>query len=121
VSDGRISSIVSEPQTANHTETQFLLPGLADMHVHLPPDNSLRLTPYIALLYLSHGVTSLREAGDINGTAVAAALAGIKTDAFPCPQVFYCGPFVAAGKQMFRNTIILSEPEDAKAAVERVR
>jgi hypothetical protein len=50
----------------------FALPGLVDMHVHLPPDNALKLTQGAALLYLLHGVTSIREAGDLDGTAVAA-------------------------------------------------
>src|SRR5262245_44499024 len=37
----------------------FVLPGLVDLHAHLPPDTALRLTPYAGLLYLAHGVTSV--------------------------------------------------------------
>src|SRR5215467_7654203 len=51
----------------------FALPGLIDMHVHLPPDNALKLTSGAALSYLVHGVTTVREAGDLDGTAVDAA------------------------------------------------
>src|SRR3954471_19986934 len=40
----------------------FALPGLVDMHVHLPPDNALKLTSGAALSYLAHGVTAVREA-----------------------------------------------------------
>ena len=50
-----------------------ITPGLTDMHVHLPPDNALRLTPLMSLLYLSHGVTSIRDAGDLDGTSIDAA------------------------------------------------
>jgi cytosine/adenosine deaminase-related metal-dependent hydrolase len=90
----------------------FALPGLIDMHVHLPPDNALRLTPSAALLYLQHGVTTIREAGDLDGTAVAAARKLERDGAHPVPRLFSCGPFVGAGKAGFKNTILL---EDASA------
>ena len=90
----------------------FALPGLIDMHVHLPPDNALRLTPSAALLYLQHGVTTIREAGDLDGTAVAAARRMQRDGAHPVPRLFSCGPFVGAGKAGFKNTILL---EDASA------
>src|SRR5215216_4524489 len=90
----------------------FALPGLVDMHVHLPPDNALRLTPSAALLYLQHGVTTIREAGDLDGTAVAAARRLERDGAHPVPRLFSCGPFVGAGKAGFKNTILL---EDASA------
>ena len=82
------------------------------MHVHLPPDNALRLTPSAALLYLQHGVTTIREAGDLDGTAVAAARRLERDGAHPVPRLFSCGPFVGAGKAGFKNTILL---EDASA------
>ena len=90
----------------------FALPGLIDMHVHLPPDNGLKLTPSAALLYLQHGVTTIREAGDLDGTAVAAARKLERDGAHPVPRLFSCGPFVGAGKAGFKNTILL---EDASA------
>jgi len=72
VADGSIAGI-SDTQAAPPSEFAgcFALPGLIDMHVHLPPDNALKLTQGAALLYLLHGVTSIREAGDLDGTAVA--------------------------------------------------
>ena len=82
------------------------------MHVHLPPDNALKLTPSAALLYLQHGVTTIREAGDLDGTAVAAARRLERDGAHPVPRLFSCGPFVGAGKAGFKNTILL---EDASA------
>jgi predicted amidohydrolase len=81
----------------------FALPGLVDMHVHLPPDNALKLTQGAALLYLLHGVTSIREAGDLDGTAVAAARRLTSEAAHPVPRVFCCGPFVGAGKGNFQE------------------
>ena len=93
----------------------FALPGLIDMHVHLPPDNALKLTQGAALLYLAHGVTTLREAGDLDGTAVAAARRLSSDGVHPVPRIISCGPFVGAGKATFKNTILLKDASEAAA------
>lgn len=98
-----------------------ITPGLTDMHVHLPPDNALRLTPLMALLYLSHGVTSIRDAGDLDGTSIGAARRLREAGQVPVPRLFYCGPFVAGGKPTFRNSIVLQSADEAADAARRVR
>jgi hypothetical protein len=65
---------------------------------------------------LLHGVTCIREAGDLDGTAVAAAQRLGNDGTHPVPRLFYCGPFVAAGKATFGNTILL--PDASKAAAD---
>src|SRR5689334_14683959 len=108
VADGAISAIAdTQGPTALDYRGCYALPGLVDMHVHLPPDNALKLTPSAALLYLQHGVTTIREAGDLDGTAVAAARKLAADGAHPVPRLFSCGPFVGAGKAGFKNTILL--------------
>jgi len=97
----------------------FVVPGLIDLHAHLPPDNALALTPYTSLLYLAHGVTSVRDAGDIDGTAIPAAKR-FRREGFPGPRVFACGPFVGGPPARWRNTVILERPEDAEAVVARI-
>lgn len=98
----------------------FVAPGLVDLHAHLPPGNALNLTPYTGLLYLAHGVTSIRDAGDIDGTAIAAAREAFRRDRHPGPRVFACGPFVGGPPARWKNTIVLERPEDAEAAVARL-
>jgi imidazolonepropionase-like amidohydrolase len=93
----------------------FALPGLIDMHVHLPPDNALKLTAGAALLYVLHGVTTLREAGDLDGTSVEAARRLGRDGIHPVPRIFGCGPFVGAGKATFKNTILLEDASGAAA------
>jgi cytosine/adenosine deaminase-related metal-dependent hydrolase len=93
----------------------FALPGLVDMHVHLPPGNALKLTQGAALLYLAHGVTTVREAGDLDGTAVAAARRLSSEGVHPVPRIVSCGPFVGAGKATFKNTILLKNAGEASA------
>jgi cytosine/adenosine deaminase-related metal-dependent hydrolase len=113
VSGGAIAAIVNTHGPAPHDFAGcFALPGLIDMHVHLPPDSGLKLTPSAALLYLQHGVTTIREAGDLDGTAVAAARKLERGGVHPVPRLFSCGPFVGAGRAGFKNTILL---EDASA------
>src|SRR5438477_8249832 len=103
VADGAIAEISDGSSDASLDFAGcFALPGLIDMHVHLPPDNALKLTPSAALLYLQHGVTTIREAGDLDGTAVAAARRLQRDGAHPVPRVFSCGPFVGAGKAGFK-------------------
>jgi imidazolonepropionase-like amidohydrolase len=122
VAEGAIAGI-SDTQTTPPSEFAgcFALPGLVDMHVHLPPDNALKLTRGAALLYLLHGVTSVREAGDLDGTAVAAARRLSEAGIDPVPRVFSCGPFVGAGKATFRNTILLEDSSAAAAEAAAVR
>jgi hypothetical protein len=97
----------------------FVMPGLVDLHAHLPPDNALALTPYVNLLYLAHGVTSVRDAGDIDGTAIPAAKR-FRRAHHPSPRVFACGPFVGGAPARWKNTVILERPEDAEPAVARI-
>ncbi|MFZ5735104.1 MAG: amidohydrolase family protein [Pseudomonadota bacterium] len=96
-------------------------PGFTDMHVHLPPDNALRLTPLMSLLYLSHGVTSIRDAGDLDGTSIDAARRLQDAGQVPVPRLSYCGPFVVGGKPTFSNSIVLQSPDEAAGAARRVR
>jgi imidazolonepropionase-like amidohydrolase len=113
-----------EPQEAGSPSPyrgRFVLPGLIDLHTHLPPANPLQLTPYFSLLYLGFGVTSIREVGDFDATAVPAARQGIESARFPGPRVFACGPFVAGGTPRWPNTVVLRNPEEADAVVRELK
>jgi len=98
----------------------FVVPGLIDLHTHLPPDNALRLTPLAGLLYLAHGVTSIRDAGDVDGTAIPAARHAFGDGGHPGPRLFACGPFVGGAPARWKNTIVLERAEDAEAVVARI-
>jgi amidohydrolase family protein len=124
ISGGAIAAISdTKGATSSDYAGCFALPGLVDMHVHLPPDNALKLTPGAALSYLVHGVTTVREAGDLDGTAVAAVRNLDAEGTHPVPRVFSCGPFVGAGHASFKNTILLEDASasGAEAAALRVK
>lgn len=122
IASGAVASVAASGAPAQDEFAGcYVTPGLTDMHVHLPPDNPLRLTPLMSLLYLAHGVTSIRDAGDLDGTSLNAAKKLQQAGHIPVPRLFYCGPFVAGGKPAFTNSIVLKSPEDAAAAASRVR
>jgi imidazolonepropionase-like amidohydrolase len=126
IANGKIEAI-SPSSGQSQANAEFAgcaaLPGLVDMHVHLPPKNTLPLTEHAAIMYLAHGVTTVREAGDLDGTSVDAARRLREDGNFPCPTVVSCGPFVGAGKPTFRNTHTLKDatPQEAEAAALRVK
>ncbi len=123
VEDGRIASI--EPTAAGAPanpafDGAFVIPGLIDMHVHFPPDAGLRQTELFAFLFLEHGVTTVRDAGDVDGTATAPARAAARSGAFPVPRVLACGYFVDGPGSIWKNSLIVSEPAEAEAAVAKI-
>ncbi|TGM07226.1 hypothetical protein EHQ76_04970 [Leptospira barantonii] len=115
------SKIVSINDSVNPPNSEFanmiVTPGLTDMHAHLPPNNLLDLIPYFSLLYLSHGVTTLRIAGDIDGTSVPYAKNGIFKNDFFGPRILSCDAFVTTGPPRWKNSIVVNSPEEAAQAV----
>ncbi|MBR0775392.1 amidohydrolase family protein [Bradyrhizobium diazoefficiens] len=124
IAGGKVAQVAAadDARAASPYANCYVLPGLIDMHVHLPPGNALPLTCHAALMYLAHGVTTIREAGDLDGTSVQSARR-LAADAAPCPRVVSCGPFVGAGKPTFRNTLTLRSADAAEAdeAARRVK
>lgn len=124
IDGGAIAEIApAAPVAGSEFAGCYALPGLIDMHVHLPPDNPLRLAQVSSLLYLLHGVTCIREAGDLDGTAVEAARRLQTEGDHPVPRIFSCGPFVGARKATFKNTILLKDAshDAAEAAALQVK
>ena len=68
----------------------YAAPGLVDMHVHFPPRILPGHVDLFGLLFLTHGVTSVRDMGTI-GTNVASLAAEIEAGDQIGPRVFSCG------------------------------
>jgi imidazolonepropionase-like amidohydrolase len=98
----------------------YVLPGLIDMHVHFPPPSGLRLSEQWAFLFLYHGVTTVRDAGDVDGTATEPARRGIADGDFPGPRIFACGFFVDGEQPLWKNSLVVTDAASAEAAVARV-
>jgi len=120
VADGRIVAIHESVNSEGPYAKMFVTPGLIDMHAHLPPDNLLKLIPYFSLLYLSHGVTTLRIAGDLDGTATPVVREAFAKGTFAVPRVYSCDRFVTAGKPRWKNSIVVNSPDDAPAVIQEL-
>jgi cytosine/adenosine deaminase-related metal-dependent hydrolase len=121
VTDGRIADVLP-PRSGPYAgydvlsdyRGSFVLPALTDMHSHLPPDNLLGLMDLFLLLFLTHGVTTIRDAGDTDGTSLPAYQQGMKESRFIGPRSFAAGPFVNKGPTRWTNTLQIRSPGDAQ-------
>ena len=86
-----------------------LLPGLIDSHFHIDGDDPL------PALYLSHGVTSLRDPGQW----IEAYDAARKASA-PVPRLFLCGPHLDSPPPAYpADSFIVRDAEETRLAVNR--
>ena len=86
-----------------------LLPGLIDSHFHIDGDDPL------PALYLSHGVTSLRDPGQwIEAYDVA------RKASAPVPRLFLCGPHLDSPPPAYpTDSFIVRDAEETRLAVTR--
>jgi imidazolonepropionase-like amidohydrolase len=115
----RIASIGASP-AGGDAGAPYVIPGLIDMHVHFPPDTGLGQTELFAFLFVAHGVTTVRDAGDVDGTATAPAREGARGGAFPSPRIFACGPLVDGAEPIWKNSLPVTNAEQAAAAVAKI-
>jgi imidazolonepropionase-like amidohydrolase len=97
-----------------------VLPGLVDMHVHFPPPMGLGQSELFAFLFLYHGVTTVRDAGDIDGTATAPVRDGVREGRFAGPRVFACGYFLDGPGALWPHALVVRDAAEAAAAVQRI-
>ena len=87
---------------------KYLLPGLADMHVHATDEIMLPI-------YLDNGITTVVN---MNGNPSVLALRDkIRKGLVMGPVVYTTGPLLAGEGVMWRNKVVVKTPEDARRAV----
>lgn len=100
---------------------KFLIPGLADMHIHLmgagEPTGSRE---FILPLLIANGVTTVRDmGGDV------AQLKKLKKEIDSGdqlgPQIFFTGPYLDGNPPYFQPSIIVVTPAEADAAVRKLK
>jgi hypothetical protein len=93
----------------------FALPGLIDMHVHIPP-----LSRELAnLLFLSYGVTTIRETGDADGSTWEGRRQ-IRVGQVPGPRIFASGAVLDGQSPFLPTSWGLNTPGEARDAVARL-
>jgi imidazolonepropionase-like amidohydrolase len=86
-----------------------LLPGLIDSHFHIDGDDGL------PALFLTHGITSVRDPGQWIGAYDAARKA-----AAPMPRLFLCGPHLDSPPAAYpKDSFIVRDAEETRLAVNR--
>jgi imidazolonepropionase-like amidohydrolase len=120
VEGGSIVSVAAATQGSGSYRGFFVLPGLVDMHVHFPPAALPGQTELFAFLFLRHGVTSVRDAGDTDGTSTGPAQRGVEEGAFPGPRIFSCGLFVDGDPPLWPNSLVARNAAEAREAVAEI-
>jgi hypothetical protein len=114
----RVSSARAHGGTVIDAKGKFLIPGLWDMHVHsaLTPvwDDNL-----IYPLYIANGVTAVRDMGG-DPDLLEQRRGRINRGELLGPHMMIAGPFLAGGKSD-KQTIAISTPEEARAAVDTLK
>jgi imidazolonepropionase-like amidohydrolase len=117
----RIASIgPAETDPSDPFRDSFVLPGLTDMHIHLPFTRFPGDAEYTALLLLRHGVTSARVCGGTAPNAMDELRTRIETGEVPGPRFFSCGPIVDGADPVLPDSRSVSDPGEAIALVEEL-
>ncbi|MCL4852594.1 MAG: amidohydrolase family protein [Bryobacteraceae bacterium] len=98
IRDGRIAQIgpanrVQAPEGAERINAsgKYLMPGLAEMHGHLPSSDAPRsLVEHFLFLYIANGVTTVRG---MQGNPIALQIReDVNTGKLPGPRLYVAGP-----------------------------
>ena len=119
VEGGRITAVgpsaevaVPEGATVVDGSGRFVVPGFADMHVHLYTEGDL-------LTYVARGVTTVRNmAGDSTHLAMRRRIAA---GTVVGPRIVTAGPVVEAAPLSHPDNVEMTDPADVRAEVLRQR
>lgn len=104
------------PDESGAFSGSYVMPGLTDLHVHHPPRFAVGERELFALLFLAHGVTSVRDVG-----AVGSDLLGLRhrflTGESAGPRLFACGPPLDGEPSSWSGAQIVTNADEARAAV----
>lgn len=120
VADGVIRRITSTSADVRPGDVRctrcFALPGLMDMHAHMPPFAAVGNERLFALLFLANGVTTIREMGSADGSAYQVRDA-IAAGEYPGPRVISCGRVLDGDPPTRDNNMVVRTPADGRAEV----
>lgn len=119
IEDGIIASIMDAPSSDGDAPftSHFVLPGLTDVHAHLPALQLPGDAEYTSLLMLLHGVTRVRFLGGVEVEFLNAYRKRIENGEAPGPRYFNCGPFIDGPNPVLPGARVVTNDEEARAAV----
>jgi imidazolonepropionase-like amidohydrolase len=127
ISDQRITALGSSSSTGIPHGAQvldatgkFLIPGLADMHVHLTGAGEPRGSrEFIIPLLLANGITTVRDMGG-NIEDLARLRIEISSGIRIGPRIFFTGPFLDGDPPAYQPSIVVRSSSEARTAVDRL-
>jgi len=100
---------------------KFLIPGLADMHLHLTgagePSGSRE---FILPLLLANGITTVRDMGG-NVTLLKQLREEINSGKRLGPQIFFTGPYLDGDPPSFQPSIVIHDDAEAARTVQQLK
>lgn len=106
---------------------KYLIPGLWDMHVHMrgsikgSTPNFSKENEAMLPLYLANGVTGVREMGGDLVDLVLQWRSEVESSKRVAPRIVTSGPKLDGAKPLWPGSIAITTPEEARAAVQRVK
>jgi hypothetical protein len=100
---------------------KFLIPGLADMHVHLTgAGEPVGSREFILPLLITNGVTTVRDMG---GSVVLLKQLRQEIDSGERigPQIFFTGPYLDGDPPYFQPSIVVRNAQGTAAAVQQLK
>ena len=128
VSGGQIIAVgaadtIAIPRDAKVMDARgkFLIPGLADMHLHLTgagePTGSRE---FILPLLIANGITTVRDMG-----GRVEYLKGLRSEIESAqrlgPQIFFTGPYLDGDPPAFQPSVVIRNKAEAAATVEQLK
>jgi imidazolonepropionase-like amidohydrolase len=111
------------PKRANvvNAAGKFLIPGLADMHIHLTgsgePEGSRQ---FILPLLIANGVTTVRDMGGyLDG--LKKLRQEIESGKRLGPQIYFTGPYLDGNPPSFQPSIVVQNAAEAQTAVHQLK
>ena len=99
---------------------KFLIPGLADMHVHLTgAGEPAGRREFILPLLMANGITTVRDMGG-NVEDLLRLRYEITSGVRPGPQIFFTGPYLDGDPPAYQPSIVVKSAPEARAAVDRL-
>jgi imidazolonepropionase-like amidohydrolase len=100
---------------------KFLIPGLADMHVHLVgAGEPIGSREFILPLLIANGITTVRDMGG-SVVLLKQLRQEIASGERIGPQIFLTGPYLDGDPPYFQPSIVVRNAQDAIAAVQQLK
>ena len=101
---------------------KYVMPGLWDMHVHFRGgDNLIQANKDLLPLFLSHGITTVRECGGDMTPSVINWRKQIAEGTLAGPRIFTSGPKIDGPKSTWAGSLEVETPEQVTKALDSLQ